>query len=67
MWLIHNTISHPISGFLFFFGFDKAGSWVHDITLPAGVLDVPQGFIVERVVDLDEADAKELDPPPQIK
>jgi hypothetical protein len=37
------------------FGLDKAGAWVHDITLPSGFLDVPQGFVVERVVDLDEA------------
>lgn len=55
MWFIHNTISHPIAGFLFLFGLDKAGDWVHDITLPSGFLDVPQGFVVERVVDLDEA------------
>jgi hypothetical protein len=51
------------------FGLDKAGDWVHDITLPSGFLDVPQGFVVERVVDLDEADekAKDIDPPSQIK
>ena len=56
MWFIHNTIGHPIAGILFLFGLDKAGDWVHDITLPAGFLDVPQGFVVERVVDLDDAD-----------
>ena len=59
LWLIHNTISHPLAGILFFLGFDKAGTWVHDISLPGGVLDVPQGFIVERVIDLDEADESE--------
>ena len=69
MWFIHNTIGHHIAGILFLFGLDKAGDWIHDITLPAGFLDVPQGFVLERVVDLDEADkkAKDIDPPPQIK
>lgn len=34
-WTIHNLIAHPASEVLFQFGFERAGNWVHDATVPA--------------------------------
>ena len=31
---IHNIIAHPMSEILFQTGFEDAGNWVHDVTLP---------------------------------
>ena len=34
MWLLHNTIGHPIAGFFWFIGLIKVGNLIHDKTLP---------------------------------
>jgi len=34
MWLVHNTVGHPVMGILQLFGFVEAGEWVHWHTLP---------------------------------
>lgn len=58
-WLVHNLISHPLSGILSFVGLERAASVVHDATVPAGVLDPTRGFIIERVEPLEAQDAHE--------
>lgn len=34
-WTLHNLIAHPASEVLFQFGFERAGNWIHDATVPA--------------------------------
>lgn len=29
-WLLHNTITHPICGCLWFVGLYRAGDWLHE-------------------------------------
>lgn len=33
-WTAHNIIAHPLSEVLFQIGFEDAGNWVHDVTIP---------------------------------
>lgn len=33
-WTLHNLIAHPLSEVLFQFGFEDAGNWVHDWSVP---------------------------------
>ena len=33
-WLPHNLIAHPVSEILYQFGFEEAGNWIHDWTIP---------------------------------
>ncbi len=34
LWLLHNTVSHPIYGILLFLGFNKTAQRIHDMSLP---------------------------------
>lgn len=33
-YLIHNTIGHPIAEIFWILGLEKAGDYIHDITVP---------------------------------
>lgn len=33
-WTLHNLIAHPLSEILFQVGAERAGNYVHDITIP---------------------------------
>ncbi len=33
-WGIHNLIAHPVSEILYWFGLERAGSYLHDETIP---------------------------------
>jgi hypothetical protein len=33
-YLIHNMIGHPIAEIFWIMGFEKAGDYIHDITVP---------------------------------
>lgn len=33
-WAPHNLIAHPLSEVLFQIGFEDAGNWLHDATVP---------------------------------
>lgn len=33
-WTLHNIIAHPASEILFQLGFEHAGNWIHDVTVP---------------------------------
>ena len=36
-WTFHNIVAHPVCEILHLLGFDEAGTWVHDVTVPAPV------------------------------
>lgn len=33
-WAPHNLVAHPLSEILFHLGFEAAGNWLHDETIP---------------------------------
>ena len=33
-WTLHNMVAHPLSEILFQVGAERAGNYVHDITVP---------------------------------
>ena len=42
-WTLHNVIAHPLSELLWQFGFEDAGNWVHDATVPTHVKGTGRG------------------------
>jgi len=33
-WTLHNIVAHPLSEILYQAGYEKAGNYIHDITIP---------------------------------
>jgi hypothetical protein len=33
-WTLHNVVAHPLSELLYLVGFERAGNWIHDVTIP---------------------------------
>ena len=33
-WSLHNIVAHPISELVYLIGFERAGNWIHDVTVP---------------------------------
>jgi len=34
MWALHNMVGHPLMALLDLLGLERAGLWIHDVTLP---------------------------------
>ena len=33
-WTLHNVVAHPLGELLYLVGFERAGNWIHDVTIP---------------------------------
>lgn len=42
-WTFHNIVAHPLSEILHLLGFEKAGGFVHDATVPSHTAGTGRG------------------------